>query len=259
MKKINLILIFALLILLGGFFWLMRQQNDSPSVSITSAEEARFADASKINYTSDQGDISVEYVGDLARIQGGVYDGVVLRQVVSASGAKYEGDQGVSLWTKNNEVRIETPQQVVYTGMALMLENQEVPPVVAEETTPATTSTSTIGSSVTFTEKTWMWQSAVQAGETLQPKKADAFSLMFMEDGTVRGTTDCNGFGGNYTTTDDTVTLGALQMTLMFCENSEESLFVHLLESPLMVTTMNEKNMELKNATGDTLQFTAKE
>jgi heat shock protein HslJ/membrane-bound inhibitor of C-type lysozyme len=260
MKATYVIVVLMLLILIAGLGWVMSRYLETAQTPISENEAARFADATKVIYQGDAGEISVEYISNLARVTGGAYNGVVFRQTVSASGAKYEGQKGVILWTKNNEVRIETPQQVVYTGTAVPVSPPEpIPPVITEVAPLATsTATTTDTESSTITEKTWVWESALRAGETVVPKKAGAFSLTFTTDGSVTGTTDCNGFGGNYTKTDNEISLGALRMTLMFCENSEESLFIELVESPLTIVTVTESALELKNAVGDTIRFSPK-
>ena len=144
MRATNLIVTLMLLLLLGGAFWIINHRNNTLSIDVVAGEQERFADATKIVYQSENGEITVEYISNLARVTGGVYDGVVFRQVVSASGAKYEGKQGITLWTKNNEVRIETPQQVIYTGTAV---TPSVPkpatPTVIEESLPAIPSATT--------------------------------------------------------------------------------------------------------------------
>ena len=43
-------------------------------------------------------------------------------------------------------------------------------------------------------------------------------SIIFGEDGQVNGTAGCNGFGGDYSVGDGTITFGPLISTLMFCE-----------------------------------------
>lgn len=257
MKATYMIVVLMLLILMGGLGWIMSHYFVTSRSPMSEDEAARFADATKVLYRGESGEITVEYISNLARVTSGFYDGVVFRQVVAASGAKYEGEKGLTLWTKNNEVRIETPQQVVYTGMAVPPEEPTpTPAAVVPEITASTSPTSTTPTeTISFTEKTWVWESAVQGGETIQPKKADAFSLTFTADGTVRGTTDCNGFGGDYKNSDDEITLGALRMTLMFCENSEEGLFVGLLKSPLTIVTLTETTLELKSASGNTVRF----
>lgn len=257
MKATYMIVVLMLFVLIGGLGWLMSRYLETSPLPISDGEAARFADATKVLYRSETGEITVEYISNLARVTGGAYDGVVFRQVVAASGAKYEGEKGVTLWTKNNEIRIETPQQLVYTGTAVpALPPEPTPPIITEEAPLATsTATTTEVKSGSIEDITWVWQSALRGDETIEPKKADAFSLTFTTDGTVRGTTDCNGFGGDYSKTDEQITLGALRMTLMFCENSEEGLFVGLLKSPLTIVSVTDVSLELKNTSGDTLRF----
>ncbi|MBP9717137.1 MAG: META domain-containing protein [Candidatus Pacebacteria bacterium] len=260
MRATYLIVTLMLLLLLGGAFWIINHRNNTLSIDVVAGEQERFADATKIVYQSENGEITVEYISNLARVTGGVYDGVVFRQVVSASGAKYEGKQGITLWTKNNEVRIETPQQVIYTGTAV---TPSVPkpatPTVIEESLPAIPSATTTDDEVVSLEgKTWVWQSALRGGETIKPKKVETFSLTFTTDGTVQGATDCNGFVGNYKSSGNQTTLGPLRSTLMFCEGSEESLFTKLLEGPLTIIELTNDLLILKNAAGDNLTFSKK-
>lgn len=257
MKTTYILIAAGFLVLIGGIWLMIHEFRQSPSIELSQAEAERFVDASKISYTSEQGDITVEYVGDLARVNGGVYDTVVFRQVVATSGAKYEADQGLTLWTQNNEVRISTPQQIVYTGMAVMPDAPlEVPvPVPETESSNATTTNATTSDEVALTDGTWVWQSATTGGGEVTPKKTDAFSLTFSSDGGVTGTTDCNGFGGDYTTSDNSIEIGALRSTLMFCENSEESLFLSLLKSPLTIQTLTETALIVKNADGEEVRF----
>ena len=54
-----------------------------------------------------------------------------------------------------------------------------------------------------------------------------AFTVTFNPDGIVSGKTDCNGFGGIYGTENDGIIhMGPLMSTLMYCENSQEHVFL---------------------------------
>jgi membrane-bound inhibitor of C-type lysozyme len=147
MKKHYFLAIF-LLLLLGSLVWLLARQEPSLSTDLLPGEEARFADANTIVYQSVEGKIlSVEYVGDLARINNDTYHNVVLRQVVAASGAKYEGSQGLSLWTKSDEVRLEDAQTVLFVGqneVAKVTDNVPFLEEVFTDTTGSSSSTSTV-------------------------------------------------------------------------------------------------------------------
>ncbi len=244
----------VLVALLAGVLWLMYGRTITPSVTITPTEEARFNNATTITYQSDEGAIAVAYVGDLARISGGTYDGMVLRQVVSASGAKYEAP-GLALWTKENEIRIETPQQVVYTGTEVSPAPAPLDPPTVPEVLPPETATTTATTTSVLRGVTWLWREAVVGEDTLTPDKPGQFSVTFETDGRLTGRTDCNGFGGDYTITDATITLGDFMTTLMYCEGSQESLFTGLLTSPLSIEALTADTLVLKNSAGGSISF----
>ncbi|MBP9715559.1 MAG: META domain-containing protein [Candidatus Pacebacteria bacterium] len=74
----------------------------------------------------------------------------------------------------------------------------------------------------------WKWQGIIMSDDTtIVPAKPDVFTLTFTEDGKVSGTTDCNSFSGTYDIGEDgLVTWGAMASTKMFCENSQETVFL---------------------------------
>ncbi len=261
-------LLFVGLVTIGAVAFIMARPT-SPSVTITDSEEARFANATIVQYVDGEGQsVSVSYVGDLARVTGGTYDGVTLRQVASASGAKYEGETGVTLWTKNNEMRIETPQALVYQGTAIETPDTAATPIVPDmpdavvtEEAGVTTSTSTVGSlPAGIFDTTWVWVDAVLVNdETVTPNKSQAFSLTLTSGGQAQGVTDCNGFGGNYTVSDDgVISFGEFASTLMFCDGSQEEVFRNLLLSGVTIEDVTESALVLKNQAGDILNFSTK-
>ena len=77
--------------------------------------------------------------------------------------------------------------------------------------------------------KTWVWVRAVDGGNEVAPRQADAFTLTF-EGGTFSATTDCNRVRGGYTTQGSELTFAeAMAATRMFCADSQESVFIELL------------------------------
>jgi len=66
-------------------------------------------------------------------------------------------------------------------------------------------------------------------GQNITPNKSDAFTLTFKEDGMVYGTTDCNNFSGSYTIDGENLTFGPMASTKMFCEGSQETIFMQML------------------------------
>jgi heat shock protein HslJ len=80
-------------------------------------------------------------------------------------------------------------------------------------------------------ETTWTWVSAAQAGKTVTPKKADAFTITFGGDGTLSGKTDCNSFSGPYEADNGALHFtGPIASTLMFCEGSQEPEYVTIMQ-----------------------------
>lgn len=103
----------------------------------------------------------------------------------------------------------------------------------------------------------WVWSSSKVDGVTTQAPTGGKFVLSFKEDNRVTSTTDCNGIDGSYSVkTTDAITFGQFMSTMMFCEGSQESVYV----AQLMKTT--KYNMEgtiltLSNASG-TMVFVKK-
>ncbi|MDA3802875.1 MAG: META domain-containing protein [Patescibacteria group bacterium] len=71
----------------------------------------------------------------------------------------------------------------------------------------------------------WTWIKTTKGEEVITPTKKNAFVINFNEDMSVSGTTDCNGFFGDYMTEEDEIEFGPLASTMMYCENSQENQF----------------------------------
>jgi heat shock protein HslJ len=81
-----------------------------------------------------------------------------------------------------------------------------------------------------ITSKTWVWVSALyNDGREVEPEKANAFTATFQKDGTFTATTDCNHLSGSYTTGEGTIAFNNFAFTKMYCEGSQENLFMQLL------------------------------
>ncbi|MCR4306792.1 MAG: META domain-containing protein [Candidatus Yonathbacteria bacterium] len=83
---------------------------------------------------------------------------------------------------------------------------------------------------MTLTMKTWIWIKTTYNNDTeLVPKKTEAFTLTFREDGSFSATTDCNIMSGAYEVKDDQITFKDIVATRMFCEGSQEREFSSML------------------------------
>lgn len=85
--------------------------------------------------------------------------------------------------------------------------------------------------SMNLTMKTWKWVKTQYNDDTVAEPKKDVFTITFKNDGTFAATTDCNGIGGNYTTTKSTILFRGVISTLMFCEGSQEHDFKSIFEN----------------------------
>lgn len=88
-------------------------------------------------------------------------------------------------------------------------------------------------SRMTLDMKTWIWESALYNDEReVKPKTVGDFTLTFNEEEKrFSADTDCNSMSGGYTTNDGQITFGAIAMTKMFCEGSQETEFLQLLQN----------------------------
>lgn len=73
----------------------------------------------------------------------------------------------------------------------------------------------------------WVWIKTMMSDDAIKmPSRLGAFTVTFSADGHVSGTTDCNGFGGDYSVgTEGVMSFGPFVSTQMYCEKSQESLF----------------------------------
>lgn len=74
--------------------------------------------------------------------------------------------------------------------------------------------------------KAWNWVSTTyNDGKKIIPRDTKRFALTFKDSKTFSASTDCNGVGGEYTTTGNKISFIRMISTLMYCEGSQESDF----------------------------------
>lgn len=83
-----------------------------------------------------------------------------------------------------------------------------------------------------LTSSVWVWEKTQMNDDSVRlPSTAGAFTITFLSDGTLTGTTDCNGFFGQYSIKEATVTFGPFGSTMMYCDGSSEQVFMRDIES----------------------------
>ncbi len=93
--------------------------------------------------------------------------------------------------------------------------------------------------------QTWVWERNIIGGDGVVPvAKPGKFTITFGTDGKVSGTTDCNGFGGDYAIgSDGVISFGSFMSTLMYCEDSQEQDFTSSLAQASRMTTDIDGNL----------------
>lgn len=112
---------------------------------------------------------------------------------------------------------------------------------------------------MTLDMKTWVLTAGTyKEGEELLgfiPNQKDVFSLTFKTDGTFSATTDCNQVGGKYSTDAQKIVFSEVFATRMFCEGSQEELFVKLLESSTGYQFTSKGQLLLELSGGGSIEF----
>lgn len=158
----------------------------------------------------------------------------------------------VTVFTKKVEivtpVVIPTPEPVIIEQPIINAPIESTTTDIVSTSTSATTSTSI--NIAGFTEKNWTWAKTTIGSKVTLPKKTTAFTLTFKTDGSLSGTTDCNSFFGNYNVASDTLLLGGLGSTQMFCEGAQETDFIKTLQEAKSYMVDKSNNLILTTASG---------
>ena len=122
-------------------------------------------------------------------------------------------DTAITQWPEKGKSMKDIPaanrSKSLYAGEAELIEMQDMQP---------------------FTEREWTWVSTVMNNdETFVPDQPHAFVIQFMQGGNFSGKTDCNSFFGQYEIQEHKLSLGPIGATRMFCENSQEDVFLKFL------------------------------
>lgn len=175
------------------------------------------------------------------------YDGVVmfnleetgdavLPQTISGSGARHANeDESIVFWNKGDEVTITKDGVEIFVG------------TVYDKSTSDSDSNKESAPQFSLSDSPWNWISTGMSNNTtISPLKKNLFSLTFTTDGKVSGTTDCNSFGGTYTTGENNlITLSEFASTQMYCEGSQESAFIDMISKTDRFMFTNDGNLIL--------------
>ncbi len=114
-----------------------------------------------------------------------------------------------------------------------------------------------LGGGSDLTGKTWRWVASTTAAPASQSVTPDPlnYTIEFNSDGSYAGKADCNQIAGDYTVSDNSLTIAQGPSTMAFC--GEESADQMFLAGLLSTTTykINAGALTLTNEAGDTMTF----
>lgn len=239
----------VLFIVAGVTMWVV-MSNDGTSPSVEIVTEPTSTTTKTVRFVSPQTNevVTVSFAESVAVLNGAGYQNLSLVQVEAASGAKYESAaENISIWNSGDELTLYRGRQVKFVG------NTEASLTTTNPTPAATVSTST--TPVALAGTTWVWKESTAAdGTVVTPATSGAFTITFATDGTLQGTTDCNGFSGAYTQTESMIESGPFAMTKMFCEGSQEMEFTTFISgnTSFVRDESNPTQLTLTNSAGVT-------
>lgn len=245
-----LVTVLVLAMCVGAAWFLMRPEVQEKSGVVVAPPEISPTPVAFISPETGES-LLVTFGTSTALISGNGYSNVLLTQVEVVSGAKYESStENLVLVSEGSEVTLQRGRKIIFTGR-----NQEeyLPSDAATSSVSVTATTSDI----TNLSGTYVWIETVKENRTIVPKAPGVFSVTFA-DGAMSGTTDCNGFSGSYTEENGALSVGALAMTKMFCEGSQEMEYTQQFVGELTIEREG-RTLFLVHADGTRNQFEAKE
>lgn len=267
MKTKTVVLAGAVLIVAAGVMWqlVMRTPSAGPA-----AATIDFSQATLVAYENATGQrFEAEFVGDKARVSGAGLDAVVLTQVESSSGARYEGEAGVVLFNTGSNITVTQAEQPLFEGQEVGADNDGSTGVNGEieegDTLPIRSDE--LPAPVTLLDGTqWYWVSAggtsgavKEATSLTGPEGKDIYTLSFTGK-QVSIVTTCNSAESTYTQSGNEVTVGAFPIpaTLMACKYGQLSELRGVLDSSTVSVTVFDKTLTITHPKGYRLVFERK-
>ncbi len=232
-----LLLLLSFVIVLAGVLVLLKYQLRGDQVIMPLADE-QLPTMYEVSYRSEDEEVATvqydnasgrAYLSHHSSVFAYDFEALELIATTSGSGAMYENvELGPLLLEKSGDI--------------MLYEND----VLIFESVPQTTTLGEEEAIRYLSEHVWTWRETVSSsGEVVTPNKADAFTLMFTADRTMKGTTDCNGFSGTYSVFGWKLTFGSLMSTLMFCEDSQETEYTNAVSGTESFSFNKEGNLIL--------------
>lgn len=202
-KKIILgIIIFILAVVVVGAFLFANYAPKDEIVTASYSDGATVVDAS---FNNTEGTVTFEHPST---------GKITLPRAISASGARYaDENEEIVFWEHQDELTITKNNITLFKGQVQHPESEsKIPSELLN---------------------TWIWENTLMSDDSvITPEQLGMFTITFNSDGSISGTTDCNDFGGSFTAdAQGNISFGQFVMTEMFCQFSQESVFVNELSN----------------------------
>lgn len=218
-KTITVIVVIAVLLVLGSWFWFVER------VEAPSAPAFVFQ-----NEAGESISVSFNNENETASLNGAGYNNLIFKQVISASGARYENEQeGLTLWNKGNDVTLYKGEEIIFSGTAENASSEEAvgesEGVLSENNSNNNDFRETISVNGIFNSD-WVWlYTDLSSGERVTTPEGGRFVLSLSEEGSLSSQTDCNTIGGNFVIDGEVLSFGQLFSSKMFCVDSQEQVY----------------------------------
>jgi heat shock protein HslJ len=213
--------------------------------------------------------IAVTFAEDHLDLTGLGYEQLLLQQIPSASGTRYENrEANLTLWNNGDAVTVYRGAEVLFSGRHTSdhthdedhhHDTLQAPTGSQHDHDHGQAQAPTAEIATALQNKTWVWEKFQTVdGSVVSPRDVTAFSLDFGNQQQVSGQTDCNNFGGSYELTGNKLEFGALLSTKMYCEGSQEGIFLEYLQAGHLEVMVSSNELILRHEEGGgELHFTA--
>lgn len=247
------IVMFVVLVTIG--YYISTDKNTNESREVNTSEKT--VENGTEYYDENGSTVTIRHVSEGEAIFSGLgFDSIEMTETKEETGTRYEAKEGkISIINNNKRVSVFDGGELIFSGsddLNLILKQEQ-------ELTSVTESAERIENISTqelLSTYTWIWMKTVHSdGKVISPLETARFVVTFSEDGSINGSTDCNGFSGEYKLTDDSLLISPLMSTMMACEDSQEGEFTSSFSNTERVSFTEEEDLIIHLKDGGAIFF----
>lgn len=206
-----------------------------------------------------KGDINNDGISDavvILAVNGGGSGTFLYAAAVISAGTRLVGTNAILLGDRIKITGIEIAGGVIVINY---LSHPEGSPLGSEPTEKRSKSLSfssgklaESGGIERITGTNWQWEKTVMTdGVVITPRNPGDFTIWFGKDDSFSGKTDCNRYFGQYKYHEDTLSFSKIGATRMFCENSQEDIFMKALQKVIAYEIKDDNQLILLMSSGE--------